>query len=202
MVTAWHVPLRAALRDVSIILSGPSINHATIACLTINQFTTEQEAITLSRANTLANEQTGLEPEESLVAEGNPANEVAEFAEAYNLNDKLDHLQKATLLIQGIIPIPELPTIAQDEIKSLQAETENKWRQPLHLYLTITVTATGAMGQGWAQTSVNGASSYFPKAFGIDTNSPKNNLILGMINSGIYLSNGLLSAWLVSPLNK
>ncbi|KPI40565.1 Inositol transporter 1 [Cyphellophora attinorum] len=35
-----------------------------------------------------------------------------------------------------------------------------------------------------------------------DEGRRKNNLILGLINSGIYLSNGLLGAWLVAPLNK
>ncbi|KAK3215978.1 hypothetical protein GRF29_8g1765939 [Pseudopithomyces chartarum] len=163
---------------------------------------TEQETLALLRADASINEEAGRGSHESFIAEGNPSDEVAEFAQIYNLSHKLDHLRKASLLIQGNTSIHELPAITEDEIEALQAETESKWRQPLRLYLTITVTALGAMGQGWAQTSMNGANLYFPKAFGIDTDTPRNNLILGIINSGIYISNGLLGAWLVSPLNR
>lgn len=170
--------------------------------LTMDRNNTEQETLALLRADASINEEAGRGSHESFIAEGNPSDEVAEFAQIYNLSHKLDHLRKAALLIQGNTSIHELPAITGDEIEALQAETESKWRQPLRLYLTITVTALGAMGQGWAQTSMNGANLYFPKAFGIDTDTPRNNLILGIINSGIYISNGLLGAWLVSPLNR
>ncbi|KAF2437276.1 hypothetical protein P171DRAFT_506412 [Karstenula rhodostoma CBS 690.94] len=39
---------------------------------------------------------------------------------------------------------------------------------------------------------MNGANLYFPKAFGLDVDTPRNNLVLGLINSGIYLSNCLV----------
>lgn len=48
---------------------------------------------------------------------------------------------------------------------------------------------------------MNGANLYFPEAFGIDAKTPQNALILGLINCGIYFSNGLLGSWLVAPLN-
>lgn len=69
------------------------------------------------------------------------------------------------------------------------------------MYLTILATALGAIGQGMAQTSMNGANLYFPSAFGLTPPSPRSNLIIGLINSAIYLSNGLCGAWLVAPLN-
>ena len=127
--------------------------------------------------------------------------EVAGFARNHNLDHKTDIFHKAALLVQGTTSFQEIPSITEDELKALQAETENKWRQQPIMYLTVVVTALGAVGQGWTQTSMNGANLYFPKAFGIDADTPRNNLILGFINSGIYLSNGLLGAWLVAPLN-
>lgn len=48
---------------------------------------------------------------------------------------------------------------------------------------------------------MNGANLYFPEAFGINGKTSRNALILGVINCGIYLSNGLLGSWLVAPLN-
>lgn len=129
------------------------------------------------------------------------SDEVVTFATTFSLQHKLDILQKAALLIQGDVPLRQIPDVTRSEVQALQNEDERKWRQPLLMYMTITVTALGAMGQGWAQTSMNGANLYFPKAFGIDADTPRNNLILGLINSGIYLSNGLLGAWLVAPLN-
>lgn len=128
--------------------------------------------------------------------------DVVAFTNTFNLKHKLDIFQKAALLVQGDISTRQIPGITPFEVQALENETGRKWRQPFLMYLCVAVTALGAMGQGWAQTSMNGANLYFPKAFSIDADTPRNNLILGLINSGIYLSNGLLGAWLVAPLNK
>lgn len=151
----------------------------------------------LSDDEVLQDERNTLSPPERHVAIG----EIAEFTRIYNLIDKLDIFQKAHVLIQGDTPLEDVPSITDRELAAILGETQSKWQQPLAMYLTVVVTALGAMGQGWAQTSMNGANLYFPKAFALDANTPRNNLILGLINSGIYLSNGLLGAWLVSPFN-
>ena len=113
------------------------------------------------------------------------------FAESNGLMHKLDVLKKAAQIIQGE-PIHDIPGIAEPEIRALQLETERKWRQPKMLYYTILVCSIGAIEQGWAQTGMNGANLTFPQAFGIGSNSPRDNLIVGFINSGIYMSGGLL----------
>lgn len=128
--------------------------------------------------------------------------QVAAFTKTYNLQHKTAIFVKAAQLIQGDLDARKIPGIEPAELLALQNEIERKWRQPFQMYLTVICTALGAMGQGWAQTSMNGANLYFPKAFGIDADTPRNNFILGLINSAIYLSNGLLGAWLVAPLNK
>lgn len=129
------------------------------------------------------------------------ASDLTGFLKTTNLQHKHDIFHRATSLIRGHAP-SATDDITPQELTALHNETQHKWRQPKMMYLAITCTALGAMGQGWAQTSMNGANLYFPKAFGIDTDTPRNNLILGLINSGIYLSNGVLGAWLVAPLNK
>ncbi|KAF2107723.1 hypothetical protein BDV96DRAFT_505682 [Lophiotrema nucula] len=128
--------------------------------------------------------------------------DVVQFAGTFYLSHKLDILKKAALLVQGTILLEEIPTITPQEIEAVRAETDRKWRQPWLMYLAIAASALGAIGQGWAQTSMNGANLSIPTAFGIDANTSRNNLILGFINSAIYLSNGLLGAWLVAPLNR
>jgi hypothetical protein len=131
------------------------------------------------------------QPLRTLSREG-MADDVGDFAKAHNLMHKLDVFQKASALIQGDVEIERIPDITEDEVEALRRETERKWSQPKMLYFTILVCSIGAVEQGWAQTSMNGANLYFPKEFGIDSDSPRDNFLVGLINSGIYLSCGVL----------
>ena len=117
--------------------------------------------------------------------------DVEVFAKSNRLMHKLDIFKKASLLIQGE-PARDIPDLTETEIRALEKETEQKWRQPKMLYFTILVCSIGAIEQGWAQTGMNGANLYFPQAFGIGSNSPRDNLIVGFINSGIYMSAGVM----------
>lgn len=127
--------------------------------------------------------------------------DVNEFAIKYGLEHKLDVLQKAALLLQpDKLPV-DVPGITKDETSALQTEKQQPWRQPFWMYLCIVVNALGAIGQGWAQSSINGANLHYPKLFDIGSNSVHDTLAVGFINSGIYLSNSLLGSWLVAPIN-
>ncbi|KAF2097009.1 MFS transporter [Rhizodiscina lignyota] len=130
------------------------------------------------------------------------ADDVAEFARGYNLMHKLEIFEKAAALIQSSTAIEDIPSITDEEIAALRRETERKWSQPKMLYFTILVCSIGAIEQGWAQTSMNGANLYFPREFGIGSPSPRDKLIVGLINSGIYLSTGIIGAWLSEPINR
>lgn len=121
-----------------------------------------------------------------------PFNDVQRFAKSHRLTHHQDVLQKAALILQGQIPVENIPGLTASEIQALKHETERKWRQPKMLYFTIIVCSIGAIEQGWTQTGMNGANLYFPKAFGIGSSSKHDNFIVGLINSGIYLSTGLL----------
>ncbi|KIW27953.1 uncharacterized protein PV07_07647 [Cladophialophora immunda] len=122
------------------------------------------------------------------------------FAQSHRLTRHVDVLHKAAVILQGQPPLDHLG-LSTLEQQALQDETERKWRQPKMLYFTILVCSVGAIEQGWAQTGMNGANLYFPKAFGIGSNSKHDTFIVGLINSGIYLSTGLLGAWLSDPVN-
>lgn len=127
--------------------------------------------------------------------------DVQRFTEQFGLGDKSDLFRKASFMVQGEMSIDQIPGITSQEIKDAQNETLRKWRQPKLMYMTIIATAFGSMGQGWAQTSMNGANLTFPQAFGIGSKNAHDNFVVGLINCGIYLSNGLIGCWLVAPLN-
>ena len=116
------------------------------------------------------------------------ASQVHAFVKAHGLSHRLDVFQKAAALIQG----EDSPNLTSVERDALHDETARKWRQPKMLYFTILVCSIGAIEQGWAQTGMNGANLYFPAAFGIGSDSKHDNFVVGLINSGIYLSTGLL----------
>ncbi len=96
------------------------------------------------------------------------------------------------MILQGDTPLENIPHLTTSEGHALRDETERKWRQPPTLYFTILVCSIGAIEQGWAQTGMNGANLLFPEALGIGSNSKYDNSVVGLINSGIYLSTGLL----------
>ncbi|KIW69014.1 hypothetical protein PV04_04918 [Phialophora macrospora] len=126
--------------------------------------------------------------------------QLEQFADQYGLNEHITVLQKAAMLVQGEALLPDID-LSSSELQSLNDETNRKWRQPKMLYFTILVCSIGAIEQGWAQTGMNGANLYFPKALGVGSNSKHDNLVVGLINSAIYLSTGLVGAWLSDPVN-
>lgn len=131
------------------------------------------------------------QPLRTLSREGQ-ADDLQDFVKSYNLMHKLPLFEKAAALIYGDTVIEHIPNITEHEIKALHAEIDRKWSQPKMLYFTILVCSIGAIEQGWAQTSMNGANLYFPKEFGIGSPSPRDTIIVGLINSGIYVSTGIL----------
>ncbi|TKA48244.1 hypothetical protein B0A54_01737 [Friedmanniomyces endolithicus] len=89
----------------------------------------------------------------------------------------------------------------KDFSTAFSRESTHKWRQPKLLYFTIFVGALGAIGQGWAQTGINGANLYLPEAMGIASNSSHDAVVLGLINCGIYVGQAFFGAWLSDPVN-
>jgi hypothetical protein len=118
--------------------------------------------------------------------------EITAFIEENNLEEYTDTFRKAAVLLHYDVTPGDVLDITTRELESLQSETERKWIQPWALYFTVTMCSIGAIEQGMAQTSMNGANLYFPAQFGVGSDSPHDTLIVGLINSGIYLSVGCL----------
>lgn len=88
--------------------------------------------------------------------------------------------------------LARIPHLTAAEAEALVLETEHKWSQPAMLYFTIAVCSIGAIEQGWAQSSMNGANLYYPAEFGIGSSAWGDTLVVGLINSAIYLSTGVV----------
>jgi hypothetical protein len=134
---------------------------------------------------------TGSQPLRTLSADGQH-DEVIAFAQANNLGHEIELFEKAAALLQGDVRPENIPNITAYEVDALHNETRHKWRQSSTLYFTIFICSLGAIEQGTAQTSMNGANLFFPKQFGIGSDSARDALLVGLINSGIYLSVGIL----------
>lgn len=118
-------------------------------------------------------------------------NNVQHFINSHGLTQHVQVFRKAALVLEGQTSFEDIPLDAS-ESRALHEEIGRKWHQPKMLYFTILVCSIGAVEQGWAQTGMNGANLYFPKAFGIDSDSKHDNFVVGLINSGIYLSVAIL----------
>ncbi|KAK4565308.1 hypothetical protein LTR86_003925 [Recurvomyces mirabilis] len=123
--------------------------------------------------------------------------DVAYFTHSHGLQQYDDVFQKAAALVQGD---RESAHLTDEDVEALNRETSHKWSQPRALYFTIFVCALGAIEQGWAQTGMNGANLYLPKALGLDPASNRGTLVLGLINCGLFLGQAVFGAWLAGPL--
>ncbi|KAK6437480.1 hypothetical protein LTR95_006332 [Oleoguttula sp. CCFEE 5521] len=94
-----------------------------------------------------------------------------------------------------------VPGLTEDERTALEYEKGHKWHGPMMLWYSIGLCAIGAATQGWDQTGSNGANLSFPEEFGI-AGGGRDAWIVGLVNSIIFLTAGLIGAWIVDPMNK
>ncbi|KAK8018783.1 hypothetical protein PG991_007973 [Apiospora marii] len=125
---------------------------------------------------------------------------VNEFTKQHSLSEFIDTFERACSLLHGNCPVDQVPNITAAELQALELESDRKWKQPNTLYFTILVCSIGAIEQGWAQASMNGANLYFPKEFGIGSSDFKDTLLVGLTNSAIYLSTALMYGAPANPI--
>ncbi|KAH7402230.1 sugar transporter-like protein [Phaeosphaeria sp. MPI-PUGE-AT-0046c] len=135
------------------------------------------------------------------------------FAMGFGMEEHTDLFARASLVARDPERFEMLTELKQDERDALIYERDHKWHGPKMLWFSIGLCAIGAATQGWDQTGSNGANLSFPQAFGIaglnPDGSPKSpsdaardEWIVGIINSIIFLTAGLIGAFIVDPLNK
>lgn len=93
-----------------------------------------------------------IDEDRNLQPSENVHEDVSKFTQRYGLTHDILLFTKAAALLQDDVPLSSIRGLSEYELVALSNETHRKWRQPKLMYLTIAMTAFGAMGQGWAQT--------------------------------------------------
>ncbi|KAF9692336.1 hypothetical protein EKO04_009647 [Ascochyta lentis] len=123
-----------------------------------------------------------------------------EWAESHGMQEYASLFGRAALVARDPDRFEHLGELEADERDALIYERDHKWHGSKMLWYSISLCAVGAATQGWDQTGSNGANLSFPEEFGINEGA-KNEWIVGLINSIIFLTAGLIGAFIVDPLN-
>ncbi|KAF2860948.1 hypothetical protein K470DRAFT_270358 [Piedraia hortae CBS 480.64] len=123
------------------------------------------------------------------------------WAEEHDMSEDAALFGRAALVARSPYDFEHLAELEGPEREALIYERDHKWHGPKMLWFSIGLCAIGAATQGWDQTGSNGANLSFPKEFKIDKKG-RDEWIVGLINSIIFLTAGLIGAFIVDPLNK
>lgn len=139
---------------------------------------------------------------------GIPRNElmsrVEAFAQEKGLQEHIALLRKGAVVAQNPAHYEDITgqeALDDDEKAALKQEIDHKWRLPARLFLTIATCSIGAAVQGWDQTGTNGANIFFPAVYGIEDESTRSKLLLGLVNAGPYIGSAFLGCWISDPIN-
>ncbi|KAI4169311.1 MAG: hypothetical protein LQ343_005809 [Gyalolechia ehrenbergii] len=122
------------------------------------------------------------------------------YAESHGMAEHAALFGRGALVARDPDKIETIAELDEEERAALLYERDHKWHGPFMLWYSISLCAIGAATQGWDQTGSNGANLSFPQAFGI-TGSGRNEWVVGTINAVIFLTAGLIGAFIVDPLN-
>ncbi|KAF2677989.1 putative transporter [Lentithecium fluviatile CBS 122367] len=123
------------------------------------------------------------------------------FAEMAGMPEHATLFSKAALVARDPNRFEMVTELDETERSALIYERDHKWHGSKILWYSISLCAVGAATQGWDQTGSNGANLSFHEEFGID-GPGKNEWIVGVVNAIIFLTAGLIGAFIVDPLNK
>ncbi|KAJ5105519.1 facilitated glucose transporter [Penicillium alfredii] len=122
------------------------------------------------------------------------------FAESHNMSEHVDLFGRAALVARDPHRFESITELDDQERHALAYERDHKWHGPKMLWYSIGLCAVGAATQGWDQTGSNGANLSFPQEFGL-TGKGRDEWIVGIVNAIIFLTAGLVGAFIVDPLN-
>ncbi|KAL4732177.1 hypothetical protein ACLX1H_001185 [Fusarium chlamydosporum] len=124
------------------------------------------------------------------------------FAENHGMSEYAGLFGRAALVARDSGRFNMVKELEEDERQALEYERDHKWHGPKMLWYSISLCAIGAATQGWDQTGSNGANLSFPEEFGLhEDTSVRDQWIVGLVNSIIFLTAGLIGAFIVDPLN-
>ncbi|EXJ82823.1 hypothetical protein A1O3_06638 [Capronia epimyces CBS 606.96] len=127
-------------------------------------------------------------------------NDARVFAEEHGLAEHAALFGRAALVARDSARFEMVTELDEEERTALAYERDHKWHGPAMLWYSISLCAVGAATQGWDQTGSNGANLSFPQEFGL-IHTGRDEWVVGIINAIIFLTAGLIGAWIVDPLN-
>ncbi|KAK7424498.1 hypothetical protein QQX98_000463 [Neonectria punicea] len=122
------------------------------------------------------------------------------FAETHGMPEHASLFGRAALVARDMDKFDLLSELDEHERHALEYERDHKWHGSKMLWYSISLCAVGAATQGWDQTGSNGANLSFPEEFNIH-HKGSDEWIVGIINAIIFLTAGLIGAFIVDPLN-
>ncbi|GAA6019822.1 hypothetical protein JCM11491_000284 [Sporobolomyces phaffii] len=128
--------------------------------------------------------------------------DVEDYVERTGLHDIHDLLKKAALVAQDRSNFDRLPQLSEEEKRVLREEKTHKWRQTKTLYMQVVMCSFAAVVQGMDETVINGANLFYPRQFGIGSETQHDTLLVGLVNAAPYLCSAVFSCWLTYPLNR
>ncbi|TVY67497.1 putative polyol transporter [Lachnellula suecica] len=144
-------------------------------------------------------------PLKRFTPEQTSANAIA-WANQHGMPEHAAMFGRAALVAREGERFEMVDSLEESERAALIYERDHKWHGPKMLWYSIGLCAMGAATQGWDQTGSNGANLSFPQEFGLynseGVGTPRAEWIVGIINSIIFLTAGLIGAFIVDPLNK
>jgi len=132
------------------------------------------------------------------------ARDAEEFAKNNGLSEFAEVFGRAAIVAREELgEHGKVTGLLDDEVAALDHEWNHKWSGTRMLWYTVGLCAVGAATQGWDQTGSNGANLSFPQEFGLtyEEAGARGEWIVGVINAIIFLTAGLIGAFIVDPLN-
>ncbi|KAL9014498.1 MAG: hypothetical protein Q9173_000846 [Seirophora scorigena] len=129
------------------------------------------------------------------------------FAESHDMAEHADLFGRAALVARNPDSFDNITELGGQEREALAYERDHKWHGSKMLWYSISLCAIGAATQGWDQTGSNGANLSFPAEFGLadpvtqEVRPGRPEWIVGVVNAIIFLTAGLVGAFIVDPLN-
>ncbi|KAL8696592.1 MAG: hypothetical protein Q9224_002714 [Gallowayella concinna] len=128
------------------------------------------------------------------------------FAESHDMAEHAALFGRAALVARDPDRFDTVTELVERERDALSYERDHKWHGPFMLWYSISLCAIGAATQGWDQTGSNGANLSFPQEFGLANdegvvNPGRDEWVVGVVNAIIFLTAGLIGAFIVDPLN-
>ncbi|KAL4875852.1 hypothetical protein BJY04DRAFT_150573 [Aspergillus karnatakaensis] len=122
------------------------------------------------------------------------------FAETHGLSEHIELFERGALVARDPKRFESIPELTEEERAALTYEKEHIWHGSKMLWYSVGLCAIGAATQGWDQTGSNGANLQFHEEFNI-AGEGRDEWIVGIVNSIIFLTAGLIGAFIVDPLN-